>query len=117
MPKPSMRINVGVLMTLYFSFSRSFWPLIIEEMRLSRGKSARKRMTFFAAQARNNSVSSTSLSSFWHQGSQSLPLKYAMTILSCLRACASAGSKTVCHCCLLYTSDAADDLLCVDLGG
>ena len=21
------------------------------------------------------------------------------------------------HCCLLYTSDAADDLLCVDLGG
>ena len=22
-----------------------------------------------------------------------------------------------CECCLLYTSDAADDLLCVDLGG
>ena len=26
-------------------------------------------------------------------------------------------SNTICSSCLLYTSDAADDLLCVDLGG
>ena len=28
-----------------------------------------------------------------------------------------SGKSTLCKCCLLYTSDAADDLLCVDLGG
>ena len=27
------------------------------------------------------------------------------------------GDETLGHLCLLYTSDAADDLLCVDLGG
>src|SRR5450756_226461 len=30
---------------------------------------------------------------------------------------ASADSPLIPHACLLYTSDAADDLLCVDLGG
>ena len=29
----------------------------------------------------------------------------------------TANGKTLCVYCLLYTSDAADDLLCVDLGG
>ena len=31
--------------------------------------------------------------------------------------CAGAGRADRCQDCLLYTSDAADDLLCVDLGG
>ena len=31
--------------------------------------------------------------------------------------CAKAAAKQLCLVCLLYTSDAADDLLCVDLGG
>ena len=38
-----------------------------------------------------------------------------------IRACVCAGPRGVLrmqvHGCLLYTSDAADDLLCVDLGG
>src|SRR5450756_386550 len=32
-------------------------------------------------------------------------------------ATAKLGLGPTVHCCLLYTSDAADDLLCVDLGG
>src|SRR5450756_3205317 len=34
-------------------------------------------------------------------------------------SCGGPGDDHVrgAHCCLLYTSDAADDLLCVDLGG
>src|SRR5659263_780257 len=35
----------------------------------------------------------------------------------CSTPCSSASWKTRSYTCLLYTSDAADDLLCVDLGG
>src|SRR5680860_1915157 len=35
-------------------------------------------------------------------------------VFVCVCVCGCVGA---CVCCLLYTSDAADDLLCVDLGG
>src|SRR5450756_2961747 len=48
-----------------------------------------------------------------------LALAAAVSLASRLRAapCAPAGASLGPTSCLLYTSDAADDLLCVDLGG
>ena len=39
-----------------------------------------------------------------------------MCVFVCVCVCVSV-SVSVSVCCLVYTSDAADDLLCVDLGG
>src|SRR5450756_1766155 len=49
--------------------------------------------------------------------SYSVPCVFMAKVATATRMCAWALPAALTLSCLLYTSDAADDLLCVDLGG